>query len=122
VSCLFLLSCCVPNGVISSHRGGGGSSEEEEEEEEFSEGVAALQAQRPANNPLIPQNVTTLNVNTLDSLISDIAVNTGSLLALFSHPGGMVSQDAYDTIQESANILFEMRDKLFQFPSKKCVS
>jgi hypothetical protein len=104
-----------------------GSQEEEEEEdeeedddggEELSEGVSALEAQRPNNTiGLIPTNITTLNINTIESLNSDVAFNTGSMLGTLRFPGGIVSQDFYDTIQETANTLFEINDRLdFSIP------
>jgi hypothetical protein len=102
-----------------------GSQEEEEEEdeeddggEELSEGVAALEAQRPNNTiGLIPTNITTLNINTIESLNSDVAFNTGSMLGTLRFSGGIVSQDFYDTIQETANTLFEIRDRVtFSIP------
>ena len=98
-----------------------GAEEEEdgdEEEQEFSEGVSALEAQRPNNTiGLIPTNITTLNINTIESLNSDVAFNTGSMLGTLRFPGGIVSQDFYDTIQETANTLFEINDRLdFSIP------
>jgi hypothetical protein len=101
-----------------------GAEEEEdgdEEEQEFSEGVAALEAQRPNNTiGLIPANITTLNINTIEALNSDVAFNTGYMLGLLTNPGGIVSQEFYDKIQETANKLFEINDRLdFSIPMEE---
>ena len=105
-----------------------GSQEEEEEEaiddeeaeqEEPLEGVAALEAQR-TRNPLAPTNVTTLNINAIESLNGDVAFNTGYMLGTLRSPGGIVSQDFYDKIQETANKLFEIRDRVtFSIPMEE---
>jgi hypothetical protein len=93
----------------------GGSSEEdeeeEEEEEELSEYLASLEAARPVD-PLRPDNVTSLNVTLMSSLIDDVAGDTGYMLAVLGNPGGLVSERFYQKIQESANALFDMSDNL----------
>ncbi len=98
-----------------------GSQEEEEEEEELSEGVAALEAQRPNNTiALIPGNVTNLNISAIESLNRDVEGNTGYMLGVLTNPGGIVSERFYDKIQETANKLFEINDRLnFSIPMEE---
>ncbi len=104
------------NITVVGGGGGGGDSEEEDDEEEVSEEIAALEQARSIN-PLTPRNFTNLNVTTIDQLTNDIAVNTDSLLYLFGQPGGIVSQSAYDKIEETANKLFEIKDRVtFSIP------
>jgi hypothetical protein len=110
------LSYTAPPSNITVVGGGGGDSEEEDDEEEVSEEIAALEQARTIN-PLTPRNFTNLNVTAIDQLTGDIAANTGSLLYLFGQPGGIVSQSAYDKIEETANKLFEIKDRLtFSIP------
>jgi hypothetical protein len=105
-----------PSNITVVGGGGGGDSEEEDDEEEVSEEIAALEQARTIN-PLTPRNFTNLNVTAIDQLTGDIAANTGSLLYLFGQPGGIVSQSAYDKIEETANKLFEIKDRLtFSIP------
>jgi hypothetical protein len=90
---------------------GGSSEDDDEEEEELSEYLASLEAARPVD-PLRPDNVTSLNVTLMSSLIDDVAGDTGYMLAVLGNPGGIVSERFYQKIQESANALFDMRDNL----------
>jgi hypothetical protein len=110
------LSYTAPPSNITVVGGGGGDGEEEDDEEEVSEEIAALEQARTIN-PHTPRNFTNLNVTAIDQLTNDIAVNTGSLLYLFGQPGGIVSQSAYDKIEETANKLFEIKDRVtFSIP------
>ena len=110
------LSYTAPPSNITVVGGGGDDSEEEDDEEEVSEEIAALEQARTIN-PLTPRNFTNLNVTAIDQLTNDIAVNTGSLLYIFGQPGGIVSQSAYDKIEETANKLFEIKDRVtFSIP------
>jgi hypothetical protein len=105
-----------PSNITVVGGGGGGDSEEDDDEEEVPEEIAALEQARTIN-PLTPRNFTDLNVTTIDQLTNDIAVNTGSLLYTFGQPGGIVSQSAYDKIEETANNLFEIKDRVtFSIP------
>jgi hypothetical protein len=110
------LSYTAPPSNITVVGGGGDDSEEEDDEEEVSEEIAALEQARTIN-PLTPRNFTNLNVTAIDQLTNDIAVNTGSLLYIFGQPGGIVSQSTYDKIEETANKLFEIKDRVtFSIP------
>jgi hypothetical protein len=105
------LSYTAPPSNITVAGGGGGGDSEEEGDDEASEEIAPLEQAR-AINPLTPRNFTNLNVTAIDQLISDVEFNIGYLLGIFGDPGGIVSQAAYDKIQETANKLFEIRDRV----------
>jgi hypothetical protein len=112
------LSYTAPPSNITVAGGGGGGDSEEEDDDEVSEEIAALEQARTIN-PLIPRNFTNLNVTAIDQLISDVEFNIGYLLGTFGDPGGIVSQAAYDKIQETANKLFEIEDRVtFTIPAE----